>query len=112
MLYMYAVYDRKAESFATPFFCKTNELAKRAFVDLCRDSRTVIAQHPADFELHVICAFDDSTGRIQDGHETVIIMDGVEAMVSAHRADRLLAETKEVADQPRTSGVTESESKD
>ena len=82
---IFAVYDKKADCYNTPFFCANDGLAKRNFIDLCRDSRTVVALHPEDFELWYIGAYLEDTALLlqaQKGeHAPCQIMTGVEARV-------------------------------
>lgn len=101
---IFAVYDKKAESYNTPFFCANDELAKRSFVDLCRDPRTVVARNPEDFDLWFIGTFGEATALLlqsQTGEFAMAqIMTGVEARVAALKAEKLAAELQAVADDP------------
>lgn len=95
---IYAVYDKKADSFNVPFFVLTDELAKRAFVDLCRDERTSVAMHPEDFALWFIGEFDQASASIYqtDAGKFVAssIMTGLEARVQAFRIAEMDADLK------------------
>lgn len=99
---VFAVYDKKADSYNTPFFCANDDLAKRSFIDLCRDSRTVVALHPEDFDLWYIGTFLEDTALLlqaQKGeHALCQIMTGVEARVAALKADQLDRELHIAAD--------------
>lgn len=61
---MFAIKDKKAEGFNTPFFQTTFGLAERAFKDACTDEKTSLAKHPEDFSLYYLGDFDQSTGRL------------------------------------------------
>ena len=61
-MFCFSVFDKKSQSFATPFFCVNHEVAMRSFVDLCRDERTLVAQHPYDFDLYCLGEFNSETG--------------------------------------------------
>ena len=61
----YAVYDRKAELYSTPFLEIKDGTAIRAIQDLVMNSPDhAFAKHPADFSLHKLGEFDDVTGVI------------------------------------------------
>jgi hypothetical protein len=96
MQFLYSVYDKKAQSYNTPFFCVNHDLAKRSFVDLCRDARTVISRNPEDFDLWCLGAFYEGTGSIfqneDESTNRVQIMTGVEARISALKAERFASE--------------------
>ena len=55
-----SVRDAKLGTFAQPFFMMNDAAAVRAFGDLVRDSRTMVAQHPNDFVLFCLGSFDDA----------------------------------------------------
>ena len=100
MLYAFSVYDKKVESFNTPFFAANEAAGKRAFIDLCRDARTTVAMHPEDFDLWILGAFDQQRGFDLDGMTHQLIMTGVEARVSALKAEKMASELLQVADDP------------
>lgn len=62
MLNLYAIYDKKACSYNTPFYCKTNGIAVRIFADLVSDTSSVVSRHPEDFELYCLGEFNEDTG--------------------------------------------------
>ena len=96
---VFSVYDKKAQSYNTPFFCPNDDLAKRSFVDLCRDERTVIARNPEDFDLFCLGSFVEETA-IFVTLPPVQLMSGVEARVSALKAEKMASELLQVADDP------------
>ena len=92
MLNCYAIYDKKALSFATPFFAVNDEVAMRSFEDLVRDRRSFVSQHPEDFALHFVGRFETETGKLlprQEGEGTYLVEDGLQAY------SRTLARDKE-----------------
>ena len=92
MLNCYAIYDKKALSFATPFFAVNDEVAMRSFEDLVRDRRSVVSQHPEDFALHFVGRFEPEIGKLlprQEGEGTYLVEDGLQAY------SRTLARDKE-----------------
>ena len=102
-LSVYAVHDVKAASFATPFFVANEALARRAFIDLCRDSRTTVAQHPEDFALFFMGFFEPENGefyRNPGESQPVQILTGLEARVAALKCDKQAAELHGLAEDP------------
>lgn len=78
MLNCYAIYDKKALSFATPFFAVNDDVAMRSFEDLVRDRRSLVSQHPEDFALHLVGSFDPEIGRLFPRKEgSYLIEDGL-----------------------------------
>lgn len=59
-----SVYDEKAQFFSPPMCFKTVAEGTRVFLDECRNSNSVLSQHPEDFSLYEIGSFDDSNGEI------------------------------------------------
>lgn len=101
-LRIYSVHDVKAGTFATPFFVPTEGLARRAFVDLCRDTRTTISQHPEDFALFYLGEFIQESGEVRypEALQPVSVMTGLEARVAAIKCEKQAAELQAVADDP------------
>lgn len=61
----YAVYDRKAELYSTPFLEVKDGTAVRAVQDLVINNKEhPFAKHPSDFSLHRLGSFDEHTGVI------------------------------------------------
>lgn len=61
-MYLFAIYDRKAETFDNPFPAANAQVASRMFSDLVNRQDNMIGQHPEDFELHQVGYFDPATG--------------------------------------------------
>lgn len=61
-MFVFAVFDRKSETFNTPFFMRTLGEALRAFQDLCEDDRTIMHRHPEDFSLVQLGKWDPRKG--------------------------------------------------
>lgn len=82
---IFSLFDSKAAAFMQPFFAQSAGAAQRALIDLARDSREMVARHPADFTLIEIGWFDDQTGTIgvclHENHGTVLQM---RAQADAH----------------------------
>lgn len=59
---IYALNDSKLGEFGQPFFFNANGQAVRFLQDLVRDPKTMVAQHPEDFRLYHIGAYDPVNG--------------------------------------------------
>ena len=61
----YAVYDKTAEMFGTPFLEVKDGTAVRAVQDIVINSSDhAFAKHPKDFSLHRLGEYDDVSGEI------------------------------------------------
>lgn len=65
-LKVFAIYDKAAEAYMTPFHMQTAGQALRAWEDSCRDENTQFAKHPSDFQLFEIGTYDDATGTYEN----------------------------------------------
>lgn len=61
---VYAVYDVKAQAYATPFFMPSTGLAIRAFSEVATDQNSQLCKHAEDFSLYKIGEFDDNEGKL------------------------------------------------
>lgn len=68
-LIVFSIRDNKASAFGTPFFQQTRGVALRSFLDLARDSKSTIAQHPDDYSLFEVGSFDLESGKLSS-HDT------------------------------------------
>ena len=59
-----SIFDRKAGSWSFPCQADNKATALRMFADLVSDNRTLVGQHPEDFDLFVVGSFDLSTGTV------------------------------------------------
>lgn len=67
MIYkVFSVYDSKARSYSRPFYAINEEIAVRMFASAIDDPESQLGKHPADFSLHLLGSFDDSTGTFHD----------------------------------------------
>lgn len=57
-----SVRDSKAESWSVPFAADNKATALREFSTLCQDGRTLVGQHPGDFDLFVVGSFHTANG--------------------------------------------------
>ena len=61
-LQMFSVYDQKARTFCTPFFCPNEHVAVRAFGHSANDPTTEVGRYPHDFSIYHLGTFDMETG--------------------------------------------------
>lgn len=59
---MYSIRDVKAETWALPFSSINNATAIRDFQTLVSDGRTLVGQHPEDFDLFFVGSWDEAAG--------------------------------------------------
>ena len=59
-----ALYDIKANLYSPPSLADTPDAARRMFVDLAHDSKTLVGMHPEDFELMHVGDYDMLTGDV------------------------------------------------
>lgn len=64
MEHVYAIFDRKAESYGSPFTAVTDGCALRVFDLLLSQDTQKIAKYPEDFDLVFIGSFDPLSGRL------------------------------------------------
>lgn len=62
ILYVCAVRDSALEAFMPPIFVPATGLAVRSFSDEVNKPESPFYAHPADFELHLLGVYEDSTG--------------------------------------------------
>lgn len=81
-LILVSVVDTVAEKFGALVQIDNEKAAVRAFRDMVRDKRSIIGQHPSDFQLVRIGYFNPSTGDIysaQKDGKPEVILSGFEA---------------------------------
>ena len=63
---IFALHDLKLNEFGQPFYFQANGQAVRFLQDLTRDAKTSIAQHPEDFRLYALGAYDPVSGTFEN----------------------------------------------
>lgn len=58
----YSIFDRKALTYANPFFALTDGAAMRIVQDLANDVNTMLGRHPADYVLYSVGKYNDANG--------------------------------------------------
>lgn len=68
-----SIYDKVARTFSPPVVADSREAALRDFGRLLRDDKTLVGQHPADYELYIVGWWLPGAGHIDecggDGYE-------------------------------------------
>lgn len=64
--------DCKADLFGPVVQFDNDNVAIRAFFDLCRDSSTLVGKHPEDFCLSRIASYDDKSAVVAPCDYTVL----------------------------------------
>ena len=76
--FLYAIYDKNACLYNTPFNCVSDLMAERHFLLQIKNPNTIYATFLRDFALHKLGAFDTTTGEITP--EIKLIVDGIQIM--------------------------------
>lgn len=63
-MYVYSLWDRKLKEFGALATARNDDAVKRALLDGIRGSRSVVEQHPDDFDVVRLGAFDPEAGTI------------------------------------------------
>lgn len=64
-LEVFTVYDRKLRQFGPLVVERNKEVLIRVLVDSIGGSKSLMEQHPRDFDLYFVGTFDNSAGRIE-----------------------------------------------
>lgn len=91
MKYVYAIRDRVADALAgneqfALFIFRTDQQAIRYFADSVATEKTILNQHPTDFELIKLGELNDNGRLTVNGTHPVIILTG-EALMAARNPD-------------------------
>lgn len=69
---LFAVYDNKAQAFASPFVMQNRAMAIRAFKFAVNDKTTDPGKYPEDFSLFILGTFNDADASITTVPQTCI----------------------------------------
>jgi len=64
MVKIFAIRDKKADSYMVPFFQHNAPLAMRSVAGAMMDDTTSLAQYPDDFDLYELGTYDDQSGEL------------------------------------------------
>lgn len=108
-MYLYSIFDLKANYYGPIFECRTDEDAKRALVESFTGRENKLTQYPEDFALFNLGEFDSSTGSLTQSYPVKIIT-CLEAM--AQHKEMLRRVERSLTDEPRTEIAELSENSD
>lgn len=85
-IFLYSIYDRKAQVYLPPFTAQHEAMALRTFAEAVVSSETPVSQYPADFDLLLLGAVDVETGiLVQETPSPRPIINGLVALTNAQR---------------------------
>lgn len=79
---LFAVRDRKADYFQSPFFAPSKADALRSFQGIANDKDHIIGKFPEDFELFELGGWDKQSGRYSE-HERLMSLGVAVEFISA-----------------------------
>jgi hypothetical protein len=83
---IFSIFDSKAVQYGRPFFTQNRASAQRSLqLELRQDSKSVLAQYPADFSLYILGMFDDDTGLFTSHAPQFVI--GLSELINAQDID-------------------------
>lgn len=87
-LQVFAVYDKSACTFGTPFFMPSAGVAIRAFSDEVNrsDESNLLFRHPADFALFLLGVFETDSGSFDVPAQSTLLLQGIDAAISQNAA--------------------------
>lgn len=86
IMWMYAVYDRKALCYSTPFCAQNDAVAQRVVIGLMEDPVSLVGRHPADYQLVLVGEYNDDVGEVSRHAHRVVCDVGVLAAEAEHPA--------------------------
>lgn len=89
MQQVFAIYDRKANTYSLPFFKPSEGDALRMFMQAAVDQQTTIYMYPSDYELYFIGEYTEDLGCFQNATPHFIIRgDQAQAKFAAYQRVR------------------------
>lgn len=70
---IYSIRDSKSEAFLQPFYSQNDSTATRAIASNLMSNDTELSNHSADYSLHLLGSFCDSSGKITPSTEPIYI---------------------------------------
>jgi hypothetical protein len=74
---IFSLLDSKLESYGQPFFFQHPGQAVRFLQDLVRDGKNQVSQHPEDFRLFQLGAYDPTVGRFENLPVPIFLADAI-----------------------------------
>lgn len=63
-MYVYSIYDSKADAYARPFYAPKDAVAIRMVAEAARDPQTDLFKFGGDYTLFLIAEFDETSGNL------------------------------------------------
>lgn len=82
-MYLFSIYDRKAAFFLPVFSLRSQQDARRQFVEIVTGD-TPIAKYPGDYDLVCLGEFNDQDGEVIPYSPRETIINGLTALQAAH----------------------------
>lgn len=90
MLRVYSLFDRKMREFGALVLAPTDGAVKRGLLEAFRSGRvSTLSQYPADFELHCLGTFDESSGELVGEKSKATGLCSVEELVVESQATQM-----------------------
>ena len=77
-LYIFNVFDSKAELYLPPFFFPNKGHALRAFQDAVNDPTHMFGKHPADYTVFMLGSYDEESARFDLMDAPISLGNGLE----------------------------------
>lgn len=103
-MFIYTIYDRKAEYCLPVFSQRSNAEAERQFTQLVVASDTQMSQYPGDFDLVCIAAMDVQSGKVNALEVPRTVTNGLTCLVNS-RSER--QRYKSALEQPEQMDIEE-----
>lgn len=83
-MFIYSIYDRKAQYFLPVFQLKADGEAIRAFTNMVVSSDTDVSRYPGDFDLVKLASFDQHSGALVS-HQYEPLLNGLVALTTSNQ---------------------------
>ncbi len=82
----FSVFDSAAAAYMAPFYQPAIGMAQRVFEDMVLDPNHQFGQHPADYTLFHVGAFDDQTGMLEPMPSPIVLANGLQVVAAARES--------------------------
>lgn len=93
---LYTIYDNAAKAFAEPFSLRSDNEARRVFLNETKNPKSNLGQFPEDFALYSCGEFDNQTGEFITPDYPVKVCTALEIMATDKKSSNQLDFVKEV----------------
>jgi hypothetical protein len=81
MIFIYAIYDKKAKVYQTPFFMRQDEEAVRALREAIAAGDSLVSRYPEDYKLYRIGEWDEETAEIFYKHSSMMEINEIQYFI-------------------------------